>query len=147
MATRHSFTPEQLEHLLSNPYTHSATPTSLIFTKELKEFFYKQMTENDLPTRKIMELAGYDPDIIGRDRMDKLRINVRHEAASPEGFKEPKGPSSAEKAKKKADALAKVQRTDAKVRALEDKVAHLEAQIEFLKKTQAIRAKYRKQDE
>lgn len=144
MANKKLFTPEQVEQLLSNPFTHNATPTTLIFTKEFKEFFYKQMTENNLSTPKIMKLAGYDPDMIGGARMDKFRMAVRHEAESPEGFQNPRKPSHEEQLKREAAEIEKAKNTEAKLQALQSKVEHLEAQIEFLKKTAAIRAKHQK---
>lgn len=144
MATKKFFTEEQMARLLSNPFTHNVTPTSVSFTKEFKEFFYKQMTEKSLSTPKIMELAGYEPDMIGRSRMDKLRIAVRHEAESPDGFQNPRRVSHEEQLKKEAAELEKSKNAEAKLQALQNKVEHLEAQIEFLKKTAAIRAKHQK---
>ena len=144
MGNRKLFTPEQVEQLLSNPFTHNATSTTLVFTKEFKEFFYKQMTENNLSAPKIMRLAGYDPDMIGRQRIDKFRIAVRREAGSPEGFQNPRRISHEEQVKKEAAEIENAKNAEAKLQMLQNRVEHLEAQIEFLKKTAAIRAKYQK---
>lgn len=148
MAQNNSFTPEQVEMLLSNPYTFDATESYISFTKEFKEFFYQKLLEKKFTTKEIIKLAGYDPEWFGSSRLDRIRQSIRKEAVSEEGFTNPKRRLSHEDKKKRADEeAAKAKDSEAKIKLLQDRIDHLEAQIEFLKKTALIRKKYQKSED
>ena len=55
-------------------------------------------------------------------------------AKSPEGFKDPRGLSNIEKTKQFAQKDLSKQNTDQAVKELQDRIVHLESQLEFLKK-------------
>ena len=134
------FTQEQIRILEENIYTHHVTRNGIVFTVAFKEFFAEQAALPGMTTKEIMRAAGYDPDFFPRASLDSLRRRILQEAASPEGFKSPRGLSSGERtAQFAAKDLAK-QRADTSIKELQERVVHLEQQIEFLKKISHIRS-------
>ena len=85
---KYKFTEEQMEMLRLNPYTFSVTPDMIRFTKEFKEEFWKKYQEG-YSTRKILKDLGYDSEMIGKSRMISIYQQVKTEAASPQGFRDP----------------------------------------------------------
>lgn len=133
------FTPEQIEALKGNPYTHSVTGMRISFTLAFKEFFYEKSKIPGMTTQKILREAGYNPAWFSRSALDQLRRRIRAEASSPEGFKSPRGLSSAEKTAQFAARDLSKQKTDSTIKQLQDRIVHLEQQIEFLKKISHLR--------
>ena len=133
-----SYTEEQIRILEQNPYTHNVTPYKIFFTLEFKEFFVSQVALPGMTTRKIFKAAGYDPEMFTRSALDSIRSKILKESKSPEGLKPPRGLSPAQRtavyAKKDLDA----QRTSTSIKELQNRVVHLEQQIEFLKKISNI---------
>ena len=133
-----TYTKEQILILEQNPYTHNVTPYKISFTLEFKEFFMSQVYTPGMTTQKIFKAAGYDPKIFSRYMLDSFRRAILSEASSSEGLKPPRGLSTAEKtaayAKKDLDA----QRASTSIKELQNRVVHLEQQIEFLKKISNI---------
>ena len=139
MARNNKFTEAQIEALKGNPFTHSVTADRIIFTVEFKQFFYDQTQIPGMSTRKIMRAAGYDPEWFSKANLSAIRQRVKTQAASPEGFKAPRGMTSAERTAAFAAKDLTRQNTDKTIRELQDRIVHLEAQIEFLKKISRIR--------
>lgn len=138
------FTREQMDILEKNIYTHHVTPNMISFTVAFKEFFAEQVKVPGMTTKKIMSAAGYDPNFFSSSSLDALRIRILKEEKSPEGFKSPRGLSSAERtAQFAAKNLAK-QNTDTSIRELQERIVHLEHQVNFLKKISHIRNKAQK---
>ena len=133
-----SYTKEQVEILAHNPYTHVVTPYRLTFTLEFKEFFVDQVKNHGLTTTKILKAAGYDPSMFTRAALDNIRRRILTEADSPEGLKHPKGLSSVERAKAYAQKDLDAQKTSTSIKEMQQRIVHLEKQIEFLKKIQNI---------
>jgi hypothetical protein len=133
-----TYTEEQIRILEQNPYTHNVTPYKISFTLEFKEFFISQVNVPGMTSKKIFKAAGYDPKIFSEAMITNARRAILSEASSPEGLKPPRGLSSAEKtaafAKKDLDA----QRASTSIKELQNRVVHLEQQIEFLKKISNI---------
>ena len=145
MSNANPFTQEQLRILENNVYTHHVTKDRIVFTVAFKEFFVEQVSVPGMTTKKIMRAAGYDPDFFSTRALSSMRRRILEEAASPDGFKAPRGLSNEEKiAQFAAKDLAK-QRTKTSIRELQDRVVRLEQQIEFLKKISRIRSS-RKED-
>ena len=132
------YTDEQVAILKQNPYTHSATPTRVTFTLEFKEFFVDQVTNHGLTAPKVLKAAGYDVSMFPRSTIDKIRQRILAEAASPEGLKPPRGLSSSEQTKAFAKKNLDAQRTSTSIKEMQQRIVHLEQQIEFLKKIQNI---------
>ena len=134
------FTQEQITVLEQNIYTHHVTPDRIVFTVAFKEFFAQQVNVPRMTTKKIMRAAGYDPSFFSEKSLDALRIRILREAASPEGFKVPRGLSTSERIAQFATKDLAKQSTDASIKELQGRVVHLEQQIEFLKKISHIRS-------
>ena len=62
MARTKPFTPEQIQSLEANVYTHHVTPNRIVFTVAFKEFFAAQAAIPGMTTQKILKAAGYDLD-------------------------------------------------------------------------------------
>ncbi len=133
-----SYSPEQIEIISQNPYTHSVTPYKITFTLAFKEFFVDQVRNHGLTAPKILKSAGYDPSMFSRAAIDSIRKKILAEASSPEGLKPPRGLSQAERTKAYAKKNLDAQRTSTSIKEMQQRIVHLEQQIEFLKKIQNI---------
>lgn len=134
MARKVPFTPEQIQALSQNPYTHAVSAARISFTLAFKEFFCEQSRIPGMTTKKIFLKAGYDPSWFSKSTLDAIRRTILKEASSPEGLKPPRGLSYAERSALFAKQDLSKQRTDATIRQLQERIVHLEQQIEFLKK-------------
>ncbi len=128
------YSEEQIKILEQNPYTHSVTPYTLVLTLEFKQFFMSKVNEPGMTCPKILRAAGYDTTFLKRSYFDSLRKKILTEAASPEGLKPPRGLSQTEKIRAFAKKDLERQKASTSIRELQDRVVHLEQQIEFLKK-------------
>ena len=131
---KRTYTDEQIQRLLQNPYTYDVTPYKIQFTLEFKQFFMSKINEKGMTTFKIMEAAGYDIHDFNRPLLDHLRQKIKAQAASPEGLQPPRVLSHSEKIKAFAEKDLAQQKTKQSIAELQKHVAHLEAQVEFLKK-------------
>lgn len=127
---RKPFSERDKTELLSNPYTFRVTDHRIYFTLAFKEFVMSEIYKPSMTSTKIFIKAGYDPDIVGKRTIGYAVAQIRKEASSEEGLKEPKMPK--EKQPKKKD-------SSAEIRKLEYRVKMLEQQIEFLKKTEHLK--------
>ncbi len=64
----HRFTQEQVEQLAANPFTLSVTVHRISFTLEFKNLFLSRY-ENGESVKDIFVALGYDPDVIGYNRL------------------------------------------------------------------------------
>ena len=133
-----SYTNEQIEVIAQNPYTHSITPHRMTFTLEFKEFFVDQVKNHGLTAPKVLKAAGYDSKMFSRTTIDHLRKKILAEAASPEGLQPPRGLSQADRIKAYAKKDLNAQRTSTSIKEMQQRIVHLEQQVEFLKKIQNI---------
>ena len=134
MGRKVPFTEEQIFILEQNKYTHSVTPDRLVFTLEFKQFFVDQVRNHNNKTPAILRAAGYDTSFFGRRNLDKIREQILHEAASEKGLRPPKGLSIQDRiAAFEAKNLA-LQETEVSIKEMQERIVHLERQIEFLKK-------------
>ncbi len=133
-----TYTNEQVALIAQNPYTHVVTPHKVTFTLAFKEFFVDQAINHGLSTPKILKAAGYDTSMFTRATMDHLRQKILAEVASPEGLRPPRGMSQAERTKAYAKKDLDAQRTSTSIKEMQQRIVHLEQQVEFLKKIQNI---------
>ncbi len=139
-----TYTQEQVQQLKANPYTHSVNENRITFTLEFKQFFVEQLEKPGMTTKMIMRAAGYDPDIFSKTTLDRIRIRIRREAASPEGLHPPRGLSEEEKAAQFAAKELSKQQTEKTIKEMQERIVKLEAEITFLKKISAIRKQSKK---
>ena len=74
--SKSKFTPEQLQILLQNPSTKSATENQIRFTKEFKDGLLTAMLNGTTPEEYFSQ-KGYDPAVIGLRRMQNVVHSVR----------------------------------------------------------------------
>lgn len=125
------YTQEQIAILASNPYTRAVNQYRISFTVEFKRYMLEERARSGKPWKEIVRQAGYDPEIFGKARLDKIISAIRKQAASPEGLRAP-----VSKPEKTASGNETLRKT---VRELKEEVELLNQKIEFLKKTVAIR--------
>lgn len=82
-----TFTNEQVEKMRSNPYTLSLNEKQIRFTLAFKENFIKLLISGK-SLRGIFQELGYDPDVIGHDRMCNISSRIQKEAKSTNGLHE-----------------------------------------------------------
>lgn len=126
------FTKEQKEALEANPFTLSVNDYQIRFTVEFKKYLLTEREKNNTPWRDVFRKAGYDPDILGKNRMDAIINNIRKEAASPKGLHETTS------IKKRVIEQEK-KNSEKAIRELQEEVIRLQQQIEFLKKIQMLK--------
>ena len=129
MIIRKIFTEEELKEIRTNPYVKSATANKIHYTLEFKEEFWRRYNEKKQNPRKIMEDLGFNVEIIGMRRIDGIRFHIQKEANSSEGFKE------AGKTKKKELSGNKRTPPSVAISKMETKIAYMEQELEFIKKT------------
>lgn len=125
------FTKREMDVIRKNPYTYSVSENTLRFTKAFKEEFWERYQKGDKP-KKILRDLGYDPDMLGQNRIVSLYIQVKTEAESPEGFRD-------FGCKKPTILTAKDERNkgvsdNQAIRRLQHEVTYLRQEMEFLKK-------------
>lgn len=133
MSTK-KFTPEEIALLKENPNIVNVTETSLSYSLLFKQKAMEAV-RNGMSSTQFFASEGLEPAILGKPRIYAAMKSFKLEAASPEGLRERHGKSR----EARMDAFAKEnlakKQTKTAIRELQDKVVHLEQQIEFLKKT------------
>ncbi len=128
------FTGEEMDALRSNPYTYKVTQCQLSFTIEFKELFLKHYNEGMTP-RDILLSLGYDPDMLGDNRVNGIRMHIKKEFEKQGSFhigRKPRGTASGDNTSAPADPADEV-------RQLRNEVEYLRQEVEFLKKISSIR--------
>lgn len=123
------FTEEQQAILNSNPYTLSVDAYRIRYTVEFKQYLLSEIEKPDVSFRDAFKKAGYDPEMLGYERMKGAVKIARAQAASPRGLHET-GPSK----EKLSKIDLKKKRTQTAIKELQDEVVKLRQEIEFLKK-------------
>jgi hypothetical protein len=123
---RHYFTKEQQEILSRNKYIERVSEKVITYTKELKEKFYEEYSTGKLP-KVILTECGIDPKILGNDRIKSLTYRIKKNHSRLDGQADTrKYNSGRSRAKELSD--------DEKIKLLEQKIAYLNQENEFLKK-------------
>lgn len=124
-------TKREMNILRKNPYTYSVSENTLRFTKAFKEEFWARYQMGDKP-KKILRDLGYDPDMLGQNRVVSIYIQVKSEAESPQGFRD----FSCKKSTflKSKDEKNKGVSDNQAIRRLQNEVTYLRQEMEFLKK-------------
>lgn len=128
--TRNAFTEQEKMELRNNPYTFRVTDYKIVFTLAFKEFVLSEIDKPLMNSTKVFLKAGYPPGLIPKRTMQYTVAQIRKEAASKEGLREPKPPKAA--SRKKNDSSSELEE-------LKHRVQILEQQIDFLKKTEHVK--------
>lgn len=133
MSTKKIFTPEEVEALRANPYTASVTPEIIRFTDSFKQEFWRLSVEGctgNIAFRKL----GYDPEILGFERVHNITKRIRRAAKTPAGLR--KGGKGRMRISKEFFTNAKLEdmsRRESEQR-MKNEIVYLQQQIAFLKK-------------
>ena len=82
---RKMFTQEQVRIMAENPYTLHVSTTQITFTNAFKEEFWQRYQEGDTP-RTILYDLGYDPEVLGRNRVSGIQNVVCKRLFPRKGF-------------------------------------------------------------
>ena len=135
MSTKKKFTEEEMILLRANPNIASVSPTKLFYTLSFKQKALEEASKPGMTSIKIFSKAGLTPELLGKPRIVAAMRTFKKEAASPEGLHEPRAKSNEARMEAFAKEDLTKRQTKVAIRELQDKVIHLEQQIEFLKKT------------
>lgn len=133
MSTKKKFTPEEVELLRGNPYTEKVTGEQISFTLAFKEAFWRLSVEGCTGNMAFRRL-GYDPDILGFERVHNITKRIRRAARTPEGLQSAKKSRMRLRKEHFSQAeLEKMSRRESE-RRLQNEIVYLQQQMAFLKK-------------
>ena len=118
------FTEEEMSRLRENPHVLHVTPSQVHFSAEFKEMFWKALLAGERP-RDIVASQGIDPDMLGDNRINGIKIMVKNEVRSGKGFRD---------IGTYREFLDTYITPEVRVRFLEQQLAYKNQEIEFLKK-------------
>lgn len=120
------FTEEQQIKLRKNPYVQKVSAKSITYTKEFKEKFEEEYCGGKLPSQ-ILNDMGLDPRILGKRRRSSIVSRMKLYELRPEGFEDTRKSNSGRTTTRQLSDAEKIKR-------LEQKIAYLNQENEFLKK-------------
>lgn len=123
---RNYFTKEQQSELRENPYIQKVSEKSITYTKEFKEKFEEEYRAGKLPSQILADM-GIDHRILGKRRKDSLVARMKIYERRPEGCEDTRINKAGRPSTKKLTDVQKIKR-------LEQKIAYLNQENEFLKK-------------
>ena len=133
MSTRKKFTPAEVEQLRANPYTEKVTEIQISFTLAFKEAFWRLSVEGCTGNMALRKL-GYDPEILGFERVHNITKRIRSAARAPEGIRGAKKSRMRISREQFSQAeLEKMSRRESE-RRLQNEIVYLQQQMAFLKK-------------
>lgn len=135
--TKQRFNQEQIEILSLNSYVVSVCATKITYSMAFKKYAIEQ-ADKGMKSPMIFQSCGFDPDMLGKTRMYAALKAFKKEAASPQGLHEPRGKSREEKLAAFAKEKLSQKHTKTAIRELQNRIVHLEQQVEFLKKIQSL---------
>ncbi|MEG1299068.1 MAG: hypothetical protein RR313_11670 [Anaerovoracaceae bacterium] len=131
--TINKFTEEEISLLSENQYTMVVTRNTISFTTAFKELFWKDYSAG-MNESQIVKKYGYDPEILGESRLYGLRYTIKKAALEGRPFSNIVRPLSAtEKVNTSRDG------SQVALKRLEQKMAYLEQEMEYLKKISIAR--------
>lgn len=133
MSTKKKFTAEEVEILRANPYTEKVTEKRISFTLAFKEAFWRLSVEGCSGNMAFRKL-GYDPEVLGFERVHNITKRIRYAAHTPEGIQELKTNRMRISKEHFSQAeLEKMSRRESE-RRLQNEIVYLHQQMAFLKK-------------
>ena len=133
MSIKKIFTPEEVEILKANPYSWKVYNDKITYTHEFKEAFWELSLQGYSGTEAFRKL-GYDPKILGAERIHNTTKRIRKQGKSPEGLrKKPSQWMRVTRKRFKAADLEKMSHKEASKR-MQQEIIYLQQQVEFLKK-------------
>jgi len=135
--TEKLLTPEEIKELKKNPYVKSVSEKTVTYTDAFREYFIQEWLQGKGPTQ-IMRMAGFDPKVLGKDRVHSAAKHWKKAYERPDGLKDLRKGHVGRKATKDLSPEEEIQR-------LKQKVKYLEQENAFLKKIEFIDKKAERQ--
>ena len=133
MSTKKKFTPAEVEALRGNPYTEKVSEEQISFTLAFKEEFWRLSVEGCTGNMAFRKL-GYDPEMLGFERVHNITKRIRRAAHTPEGIRgAKKSRMQISKESFSRAELEKMSRRESEQR-LQNEIIYLQQQMAFLKK-------------
>ena len=133
MSTKKKFSSEEEETLRANPYTERVTTEKISFTMAFKKEFWRLSVEGCTGNTAFRKL-GYDPEVLGFERVHNITKRIRRAAKTPEGLKGKATSRMRIREENFSNArLEKMSRQESEQR-LQDEIVYLQQQMAFLKK-------------
>ena len=133
MSVKKKFSPEEVETLRANPYTEKVTAERISFTLALMEEFWRLSVEGCTGNMALRRM-GYDPEVLGFERVHNITKRIRRAAQTPEGLKgRAKSRMRISKENFSSAELEKMSRRESE-RRLQNEIVYLQQQMSFLKK-------------
>jgi len=124
------FTPEQIELLAANPFTAKVNCRQILFTLDFQNLFLSRYEKGDTST-EIFTDCGYDPDILGQQRIYGFARRLRERVESGRPLTENYGNAKADKPSR---IDYNTMPSQISVAAMQRELAYLRQQVDFLKK-------------
>ena len=83
MSVKKKFTDAEIQELQRNPYTERVTADQISFTLAFKKAFWQLSVEGCTGNAAFRKL-GYDPDVLGFERVHNITKRIRRAARTPE---------------------------------------------------------------
>ena len=133
MSVKKKFNPEEVEALRANPYTEKVTAERISFTLAFMEEFWRLSVEGCTGNMALRRM-GYDPEVLGFERVHNITKRIRRAAQTPEGLKgRAKSRMRISKENFSSAELEKMSRRESE-RRLQNEIVYLQQQMSFLKK-------------
>ena len=128
---RSGFTEKEMKILAANPYTLNVTRSRLSITLEAKEIILS-LYEEGKTSRQIVTKLGYDPKMLGEQRMKNMVRSTRREANSRVGLHQGYVRSATTRMDK--EEIEQLDSSPESYAKLKNEVIYLRQEVEFLKK-------------
>lgn len=127
------FTEEEVDVLRINPYVDKVSHKSITYSEGFKQHFINEWQNGKSPTA-IFRKAGFDPTVLGKERIQNFSRRVRKMNDRVEGFADLRGQHSGRPQTKERSSAEEIAY-------LKHRVALQDQQIEALKKTSTLNRK------
>ncbi|MEW9678041.1 HTH domain-containing protein [Lentibacillus sp. L22] len=129
----HYFSDKQIEELKRNPYVDKVSNKAITYSEAYKRHFMHELDQGKFPTQIFRE-AGFDTQVIGKERIKSFSRRIRKMADRTEGFTDLRTQHSGRR-------QTKERTPDEEIAYLKHKVALQKQQIDALKKMNFIHRK------
>ncbi len=130
--SKRAFTQEEVEELRGNKYTYSVTERTLCFTKEFKELFMFEFKNGKRP-KQILISCGYDPEMLGQERVWGIAHSIKGQDKSLNGVHEGSIRKKTEESKEKKYELI-IKKLKEEIQSLRQEVSRLKHNLSRRKK-------------
>lgn len=87
------FSNDQMKELQYNPYVDKVSNKAVTYSEEFKNLFLEEYLKGKLPTQIFIE-AGFDPFVLGRERIADFSKRIRKTGERTEGLTDLRGQNS-----------------------------------------------------